>query len=296
MEEYIEECLDSLKKVTLPKEIIVVNDGSKDHTKEKILELMQGDDSIILIDQANQGQSAARNNALAQARGKYFYFTDADDYIYPEAFTAFLNYANSNDLDACAVLFDNQKSPTNTKTYYTGMKDVFSGGKILRGSDFMLSSLKNLSYGAEVCLYLFKREMCTDLSFPKDMKKHEDDYFIAEAISSASTIGFFDQSVYFRRYRENSISRGKNNIPSRSIPDIVKNIEHFSSRANNSVNDANKKVFAILACRSLMSLIDYRKYTQDLTKNFLWQKYKNISPLRIPLKWRFKIIKSLLKL
>ena len=68
--------LESVFKQTLPaKEIIVVNDGSTDDTKT-ILDNYPG---LILIDQKNQGVSAARNRGIEYASGKWIALLDSDD-------------------------------------------------------------------------------------------------------------------------------------------------------------------------------------------------------------------------
>lgn len=57
-------------------EIIVVDDGSKDKSKE-ILEIYEK--KITTIFQKNQGVAAARNNGIAASKGIYVAFLDADD-------------------------------------------------------------------------------------------------------------------------------------------------------------------------------------------------------------------------
>lgn len=64
------------------REIIVVNDGSKDGS----LALAQrfAGRGVAIIDQPNQGQSTAFNRAIAAARGDFFEFLDADDLLAPD--------------------------------------------------------------------------------------------------------------------------------------------------------------------------------------------------------------------
>ena len=58
-------------------ELIIVDDGSTDNTKEVIDSL--NDKRIVYVKQANQGVSTARNNGVAIAKGEYIAFHDSDD-------------------------------------------------------------------------------------------------------------------------------------------------------------------------------------------------------------------------
>lgn len=62
-------------------EIIVVDDGSTDNTKEFIEETYK--DAVHLISISNSERGKARNTGTAYAKGKYIYFLDSDDILYP---------------------------------------------------------------------------------------------------------------------------------------------------------------------------------------------------------------------
>ena len=74
---YITESLNSIaaQRGGIPTEVIVVDDGSTDDTREKVCSF----GGLRLIEQANAGPSAARNRGIAAAKGEYIAFLDADD-------------------------------------------------------------------------------------------------------------------------------------------------------------------------------------------------------------------------
>ena len=85
VERYIEKCLCSLINQSYKNiEIICVNDGSPDNSRDIIESLIKSDGRIRLIDQQNQGLSGARNTGLDAAQGEYMMFLDSDDWIDPE--------------------------------------------------------------------------------------------------------------------------------------------------------------------------------------------------------------------
>lgn len=65
-----------LRQTALPREIIVVDDGSTDDTSNALASF---GDRIIAVQQKNQGVGVARNLALAMASGRYLAFLDSDD-------------------------------------------------------------------------------------------------------------------------------------------------------------------------------------------------------------------------
>ena len=81
---YIGECLDSILEQTFRDyEVVIVNDGSDDDSLSVIKPYISKYDNFRVINQENQGVVAARNRAIAQAKGKYIYPLDADDKIAP---------------------------------------------------------------------------------------------------------------------------------------------------------------------------------------------------------------------
>src|SRR5690606_12518940 len=82
VELYLRECLDSVCRQTFRNlEIILINDGSPDHSGEICEEYSSQDERIKVIHKKNGGLSDARNAGLNIATGDYIAFIDSDDVI-----------------------------------------------------------------------------------------------------------------------------------------------------------------------------------------------------------------------
>lgn len=80
---WLGDAVGSVLAQTYPEwELIIVNDGSTDGTGD--LARSFGDPRILVVDQANQGVSAARNTGIRQSKGEFLCFMDADDAMLPE--------------------------------------------------------------------------------------------------------------------------------------------------------------------------------------------------------------------
>lgn len=83
VEPYLARCLDSLVKQTVrPLEVVLVNDGSTDRSREVCERYVQAyPEMFILIDKDNGGLSSARNLGIEYSRGEFISFVDSDDWI-----------------------------------------------------------------------------------------------------------------------------------------------------------------------------------------------------------------------
>ena len=87
VERYLEDCLDSLLRQTIPQsemEVLMVNDGSVDGSLEICERFSEAHDNFKVLSQENRGVSAARNNGIRNAKGKYILYLDADDTLSSE--------------------------------------------------------------------------------------------------------------------------------------------------------------------------------------------------------------------
>lgn len=93
VEKYLEECLESIQNQTYSNiEIILVNDGSTDKSKEICEKYCKQDSRFKLINQTNQGQSVARNTGVAASTGEFIAFVDSDDIIRQDYLEVLIRY------------------------------------------------------------------------------------------------------------------------------------------------------------------------------------------------------------
>jgi glycosyltransferase involved in cell wall biosynthesis len=112
--QYIERCIEAVLSQTFQNfEIIVVDDGSQDDIAELISNKYAN--KITLIQQSNQGVSAARNAGIAKAKNEYIAFLDADDYW------------SENYLALAASVIAKEGNIKMVGCYYTRNKEVVVG-------------------------------------------------------------------------------------------------------------------------------------------------------------------------
>lgn len=138
-ERYIGQAIESVINQTYRRwELIIVNDGSSDHTGQVIDSF--SDDRIIKIDQPNSGEAAARNTALGMMRGEFLAFLDADDEYTPEflgQMVIFLNQHPHRDGVYCDGYFIDETGNTIT-TLSNERRGPFEGDlfeQLVRASD-----------------------------------------------------------------------------------------------------------------------------------------------------------------
>ena len=89
----INRTVDSIKKQTYSNwELLIVNDGSKDHTGEVIDQIAALDERIKALHQENGGEIAARRTGALHASGEWVMFIDADDLLPDTAVSSLMKY------------------------------------------------------------------------------------------------------------------------------------------------------------------------------------------------------------
>ena len=210
-EEYLRESIDSVIKqdIGFKKNIqlILVNDGSKDNSKEICLEYQkQYPDNIKYVEQENAGVSAARNNGMKYIEGKYTNFLDSDDKWNSDAFSKVYRFFEKNEekisVVACRQKFfeaRNDFHPLDYKFEKTGIIDIsekFSYIQLHVTSIFIKSSI------------LEKYKFDTELKYSEDLK------FITEILLDTKKYGVVSEAIHNYRKREDNSSAIQNKTKS----------------------------------------------------------------------------------
>lgn len=101
VEQYLKRCVNSVYAQGLNEnefEVIIVNDGSPDNSLDVAIRLTNGKDNVKIITQENKGLGGARNTGIANAKGDYLVFLDADDWYIENTLPLLLNNIQNEDI------------------------------------------------------------------------------------------------------------------------------------------------------------------------------------------------------
>lgn len=105
-EDYLDQCIYSVINQSYKNiEIIVVNDGSQDHSLDIIKRYASVDSRLVYIDQSNKGTNLTRKAGLDLAKGKYVQYLDGDDSLFLDAIERLVELAEATSADIVSFPF-----------------------------------------------------------------------------------------------------------------------------------------------------------------------------------------------
>lgn len=236
VEEYLEECLNSIINQTIKDiEIILINDGSTDSSKDIANKFIEKDNRFVLINQKNKGLSATRNLGIRIAKGKYIYFIDSDDFI-----------IENNNLKEMIDLLEKYNSDIlvgRMVRVYKNKDNVLDGKYLELFNTDICTTKKYLKVGAKhniapCCMYMYSRNLLVDNNIRfKGGFLHEDEDFTPRVLLKTEKISIYNKGFYGYRQRENSITAS---FSEKNITDIINILLNLNQEYNN-INDKNIK-------------------------------------------------------
>ncbi|KXU16649.1 Beta-1,3-glucosyltransferase [Streptococcus oralis] len=170
VERYLKRCIESILIQEWENyDILLVDDGSTDHSPQICDDYVKAYDFISVIHKENGGLSEARNTGISNAKGEYVYFPDSDDWIEPDTFIALAEVLKSQKFDIISF----------NREFVKGEKDVIVSDslvtQVFEGKDAFVQMLKHSYITGFANDKIYRKSLFIDnnILFPKG-KYYED--------------------------------------------------------------------------------------------------------------------------
>lgn len=217
-EETIERALLSLKKQTYRNiQVIIIDDGSTDHSADLIKEICYGDNRFQSYYQTNKGVSAARNLGLKKVKGKYVSFLDADDYLESNYLE---NLYKFHELPLVATGFTQVGNKTKT---IDAKNKIVTENEI---EDFVFTKT-NFKFMCVVWakLFQFKYIKENNLKFDETISIGEDSIFVIKYLKLCKQLCVLDMHGYNNMMSSGTLSRGNIHNFWKANQKLIKNVQ-----------------------------------------------------------------------
>lgn len=261
VEEYLKDCLDSIQKQTYQNyDCIMINDGSTDSSRE-IAETYLVDSRFRLINQDNQGLSAARNTGFRNLKeeSSFVAFVDSDDYIDP-LFLEKLAEQISEDVDIIEGSIQSYK-----EGIYYNLLQIHQDKLVLTTVEEKLEQLWFQGVRISVFPKLYRKSLLNDNFFPQGFI-FEDLAVIPELVTLSKKWVKIQDVLYYYRIRDNSITTKSFSEKNLDIFKILEKFDLFFVDA-----DLNVKLWAE---RLKYAQLNYQYQTTVLEDNPYASKYQ----------------------
>ena len=204
---YICKCIESIQKQTFGDwELIIVDDGSTDDTLDVSERITEGDNRIKVIRTENRGVSAARNECICRAVGKYLCFIDSDDTIEPEFLMELVKCAEVNNADIAQCSY--------VMVYEDGSRRPNADGKsaVYRSRDEIIRAYFNGKSGdirIGSWAKLLRRDRFDSVRFDERLKVYEDALYIYQCCCIADTVVSTELMLYNYLQRSGSVMNSR---------------------------------------------------------------------------------------
>lgn len=201
---YLTNAVENLKQLESPTvEFVVVNDHSSDGSAELVHEWPRLISNVTVIDSVGVGVAAARNEAVAIARGEYLWFTDCDDDWDPAILTRLLVAATAKSAD---IVMCNARKIVSGSGVESLIRDA-PEARTLSGSE-ALGGLLNGAVQGHLWNKLFRRSLFDQVMFPAT-RAHSDLGAMFELLARARLVALLPETLYTYYIHSGSILNQK---------------------------------------------------------------------------------------
>lgn len=208
VEAYLPHCINSmLSQLTDECEIILVDDGTPDHSGQICDDYAARDNRIHVLHKENGGPSSARNAGVKIAKGEYICFVDSDDYIEENTIPRLLQWIREEHKDLCflqaaKVYGDGSREPVREDISRENVRNK-SREEILS----FLASRNTFSGGPWAKLYRREFLKAHDITFPEG-RISEDLVYCLKVYLNAESMDCLDFPFYcYSQQRSDSLTR-----------------------------------------------------------------------------------------
>lgn len=278
-EKYLKQCVESVLTQTYTNlEIILVDDGSTDHTPEICEEYREKYDQIRVLHKKNGGVGSSRNAGLALATGEYILFIDNDDWLEKHHIEELYKLAKENNADIAAGNFNIFYEDTSTFSYWLNDDTYFK--KVYSIKEWFSLQYRTDFYNMSVVFTvpwdkLYKRSLFKNIVYPEDAPV-EDDLTTWKVYLLANKIAYENKAIYTHRKIKSSVTASVSEtdvFPLRSIEEriaILRLIGFDTSR-----EEAAYRYRLTLWKKYALDKGEYLKYRNTLQKLAILKKWKN---------------------
>ena len=220
VEKYLLPCINSILQQTYPHfELLLVDDGSTDHSGEICDRVGKTDPRISVYHKSNGGLSDARNYGVKYAQGEYLTFIDSDDTVSLKFLEILLTNAKLNEADVVQCTFTLSEEKLNT-----GSQKSYSYDRVESLKQFLIMGRVYMA----ACGKLYKRELFKNILFPYG-KINEDNFTVYKLVYRSTRTVCIDQSLYWHRMREGSIMHTAFSLKNMELLNVGSEIRDFLS-------------------------------------------------------------------
>lgn len=210
---YISACIQSVLRQTWKNfELIVVDDGSTDQTREICGRFVKSDSRIRLLVQEHKGVSAARNAGMREAKGEYLFFLDSDDAIHPELLERL--YSTLEDCQVAIASCHYERLSLNFEQTGERLDKNALGAKrysYLNNQELINALIyeKDLNVWSAIGGKLLRRSQAEGIWFDEELSNAEDTKYIYELLAGGADAVLLPCRGYYYRKRSGSASQRK---------------------------------------------------------------------------------------